>query len=68
MVLIYLAALLLGIVVAVLIVRDYSLNQGRFADVVAGLFITVMVFGMVVQVVNYAALIHHIAELGASKR
>lgn len=61
-VLIYLAALLLGIVAAVLIVRDYSLKQGRFADVVAGLFITVMVFGMVVQVVNYAALIHHIAS------
>ena len=52
-----LIAIVLGIVAGVLIMREYSLNQGRFADVAAGTFIAVVVFGMVLLTSAYIALL-----------
>ena len=52
-----LIAIVLGIIAGVLIMREYPLNQGRFADVAAGAFIAVVVFGMVLLISAYIALL-----------
>lgn len=52
-----LIAIVLGIVAGILIMREYPLGQGRFAEVAAGIIIAVVVFGMVLLTSAYIALL-----------
>ena len=56
-IIVMLVALILGIVAAVLILRDHPLNQGRSADIAAGAFIAVIVFGMILLTASDIALL-----------
>ena len=56
-IIVMLVALFFGIVAAAPLLRGNPLNQGRSADIAAGAFIAVIVFGMILLTASYIALL-----------